>query len=268
MPGRRFERRPHPAEDIPRGDAADGRRTIVIETGDDELPLELPPSAERGVRQPRRGAPRPRAATTSCGRATSRSPTRARRRRSPWPRTLGRRRRVGGRRPASRLEQPEAVELEAPHTDGDRPRRRRGSAHREDRRPPGGVPRAAGAARRRPPRTMHERLGPRPERIAAWAFALGMLLILIAIATRTRSREPRGLSGCGPRSGLLTAPNRKRDPVRPLLRIRSCRPLLSGLDLHSVRRVIPAVGLPPPRIPIGRSPCPRPRSAASTSTTS
>ena len=38
-------------------------------------------------------------------------------------------------------------------------------------------------ARQRPPRTMHERLGPRPERIAGWAFALGLLLILIAIAT-------------------------------------------------------------------------------------
>jgi hypothetical protein len=38
-------------------------------------------------------------------------------------------------------------------------------------------------ARRRPSRAMHERLGPRPDRIAAWAFALGVLLILIAIAT-------------------------------------------------------------------------------------
>jgi hypothetical protein len=37
--------------------------------------------------------------------------------------------------------------------------------------------------RRRPARTMHERLGPRPDRIAAWAFALGLLLILIAVAT-------------------------------------------------------------------------------------
>jgi hypothetical protein len=35
-------------------------------------------------------------------------------------------------------------------------------------------------ARRRP---VHERVGPRPDRIAAWAFALGILLILIAIAT-------------------------------------------------------------------------------------
>ena len=47
---RRFDRRPHrelPREDIPRGDAADGRRTIVIETGNDELPLESLESAEQ-----------------------------------------------------------------------------------------------------------------------------------------------------------------------------------------------------------------------------
>ena len=37
--------------------------------------------------------------------------------------------------------------------------------------------------RRRPSQAMHERVGPRPDRIAAWAFALGILLILIAIAT-------------------------------------------------------------------------------------
>ena len=37
--------------------------------------------------------------------------------------------------------------------------------------------------RRRPPRTASERLGARPDRVAAWAFALGLLLILIAVAT-------------------------------------------------------------------------------------
>jgi hypothetical protein len=37
--------------------------------------------------------------------------------------------------------------------------------------------------RRRPPRTVQERLGPRPDRVAAWAFALGLVLILIAVAT-------------------------------------------------------------------------------------
>ena len=38
--------------------------------------------------------------------------------------------------------------------------------------------------RRRPPQTVSERLGPRPDRIAAWACALGFLLILIAILTQ------------------------------------------------------------------------------------
>ena len=37
--------------------------------------------------------------------------------------------------------------------------------------------------RRRPPRTPAEWVGARPERIVAWAFALGLLLILIAITT-------------------------------------------------------------------------------------
>ena len=39
------------------------------------------------------------------------------------------------------------------------------------------------AERRRSPRTPAEFIGPRPERIMAWAFALGLLLILIAITT-------------------------------------------------------------------------------------
>ena len=39
------------------------------------------------------------------------------------------------------------------------------------------------AARRRAPRTPAELVGPRPERIMAWAFALGLLLILVAIST-------------------------------------------------------------------------------------
>jgi hypothetical protein len=39
------------------------------------------------------------------------------------------------------------------------------------------------AERRRPPRTPVQWVGTRPERIVAWAFALGLLLILIAITT-------------------------------------------------------------------------------------
>jgi hypothetical protein len=51
-------------------------------------------------------------------------------------------------------------------------------------RPEGALPQARfhqGPQRRRPSRPVAERLGPRPERLAAWAFALGLLLILIAI---------------------------------------------------------------------------------------
>ncbi len=39
------------------------------------------------------------------------------------------------------------------------------------------------AERRRPARTPAEWIGPRPERIVAWAFVLGLLLILVAIST-------------------------------------------------------------------------------------
>src|SRR5207248_40211 len=42
------------------------------------------------------------------------------------------------------------------------------------------TPAVTPARRHRPPRTAVERLGPRPDRIAAWAVALGVLLILIA----------------------------------------------------------------------------------------
>ncbi|HLM25431.1 MAG TPA: hypothetical protein VK304_00525 [Thermoleophilaceae bacterium] len=35
--------------------------------------------------------------------------------------------------------------------------------------------------RRRPPRRRTERLGARPDRVAAWAFLLGLLLVLVAL---------------------------------------------------------------------------------------
>jgi hypothetical protein len=41
----------------------------------------------------------------------------------------------------------------------------------------------ASVSRRRPQRTVAERIGAQPERIVAWAFALGLILILIAILT-------------------------------------------------------------------------------------
>jgi hypothetical protein len=47
---------------------------------------------------------------------------------------------------------------------------------------PGEIPRNVNRPRR-PPRTVGERLGARPDRVAAWAFALGLVLILVAILT-------------------------------------------------------------------------------------
>lgn len=46
---------------------------------------------------------------------------------------------------------------------------------------PAFAPRTAGPAGSRAPRSVEERIGSRPDRIAAWAFALGVLLILLAL---------------------------------------------------------------------------------------
>jgi hypothetical protein len=48
---------------------------------------------------------------------------------------------------------------------------------------PSAAPAPVARVRRRPRPTVDERLGPRPDRMAAWAFALGLLLILLAVAT-------------------------------------------------------------------------------------
>jgi hypothetical protein len=42
-------------------------------------------------------------------------------------------------------------------------------------------------ARRRPPRTVSERLGPRPDRVALWALLLALVLIITAVATADAS---------------------------------------------------------------------------------
>jgi hypothetical protein len=174
MPGRpgRFERRSHrepPREDIPRGDAADGRRTIVIETGDDELPLESLEPAEEEFAS-RDEALRARVVDDELWAGDE-----------PFAR----------REPEPLVEEP-VDEAEIAEVDDVPLVDRADSVVRgtqEGRRTVkiGGRPAEfygpPARARQRPPRTMHERLGPRPERIAGWAFALGLLLILIAIAT-------------------------------------------------------------------------------------
>jgi hypothetical protein len=181
MPGRRFDRRPHretaraeaPGEDIPRGDAADGRRTIVIETGNGEFPLEYLEPAEEEFTS-RDEALRAREADDELWAGDE-----------PF----------ADREPEPVAEAPalEGGELEVDESDllpYEVPLRTDGIVRggQEGRRTVkiAGRPEFYGPparARQRPPRSVHERLGPRPERIAAWAFALGILLILIAIAT-------------------------------------------------------------------------------------
>ncbi len=170
MPGRRFERRPHrelPREEIPRGDVADGRRTIVIETGDDELPLESLEPAEEEFAS-RDEALRAREVDDELWAGDE-----------PF----------APREPESLVPAPvdEAEADDAPLMETDRERVVRGTQEGRRTVKIGGRPAEfygpPARARQRPPRTVHERLGPRPERIAAWAFALGLLLILIAIAT-------------------------------------------------------------------------------------
>lgn len=165
MPSRRFARRG--AEHlIPRGRVEDGRRTIVIER-DEPAPAAPPPeevgqdeafaSRDEALRARRAhdalwGGDEPFApppAAKAAPRITELDLTAD----ELSPRTAGvARGGVEGRR---------TVKI------GGRPG--------EHRRP---------SERRRPPRTVSERLGPRPDRIAAWACALGFLLILIAILTQ------------------------------------------------------------------------------------
>lgn len=61
--------------------------------------------------------------------------------------------------------------------------------------PDAGIATSAEAARaardrRRPRRTVDERLGARPDRVAAWAFILGMMLILLAVGTADAAALP------------------------------------------------------------------------------
>ena len=44
--------------------------------------------------------------------------------------------------------------------------------------------------RRRPRRTVDERLGARPDRVAAWAFVLGLMFILLAVGTADAAALP------------------------------------------------------------------------------
>jgi hypothetical protein len=169
MPSRRFARR---GDDhlIPRGGADDGRRTIVIEHGEPAPPVEQTAVDEEFAS--REEALRARRAHDAL-----------------W----------GGEEPfADAPDEDPAPEIEPDFDDESAaapPVRRmptqtaelaRGGVEGRRTVKIGGRPGEfyAPSERRRPPRTVHERLGPRPDRIAAWACALGLLLILIAILTQ------------------------------------------------------------------------------------
>jgi hypothetical protein len=169
MPGHRFERRgAEHGGSVPRGGAADGRRTIVITENDvrfeDESPAEEFASREDALEAHRRHD-------------------------EVW----------AGDEPFAEepAEDPYASAVEAFAPGGrfaeEAPARRtlsepdgvvRGGVEGRRTVKIGGRPAEFHpSAARRSSRTIHERLGPRPDRIAAWAFVLGILLILIAVAT-------------------------------------------------------------------------------------
>jgi hypothetical protein len=186
MPGRRFERR-GADHAIPRGGADDGRRTIVI-TEDDVVLEEEAPSEEFARREDALEARRQHDAVWA-GDEPFAEPADDRfgeRADEPFAEP--------GDAPPSESFAAAAEAFEAGGRFAEEPLA-------SDRPEPDGIVRGGVEGRRtvkiggrpaefygpttgrRPARTVHERLGPRPDRIAAWAFALGLLLILIAIAT-------------------------------------------------------------------------------------
>ena len=173
MPGRRFERRgtEHtPARDdrgrdIPRGGARDGRRTIVISEDDVRFEDEAP-AEEFASREDALEARRAHDAVWAGDEPFA----------DPADESFG----------FTGVELDEPDEASFARTTGERPAPEaivRGGVEGRRTVKIGGRPAEFHPTSRRPSRTMHERLGPRPDRIAAWAFALGIFLILIAIAT-------------------------------------------------------------------------------------
>ena len=167
MPGGRFERRSH--QDIPRGDAADGRRTIVIENDDDVAATPVQPAVDEfASREEALQAREVHDRVWAGDEPFADEPAEA----EDVP-----------------SETAEFVAVDFPHEDDSPPVDGIVRGGVEGRRTVkiGGRPAEwhgpPARARHRPPRAMHERLGPRPDRVAMWAFALGILLILIAVAT-------------------------------------------------------------------------------------
>jgi len=176
MPRRRFQRGEEPGRpardrrpaappergDVPRGGVEDGRRTLQIGS-DEDVPSEIAAvTADRDLEAGGPGTPETAAVEPPAARedlALADPPA------AP---------------PA--LAAPSSAPSDAPvrSAQGERGRR---TIKIEGR--PGGARRDPGfhqgPQRLRPGRSVGERMGARPDRLAAWAFALGLLLILIAV---------------------------------------------------------------------------------------
>jgi hypothetical protein len=70
-------------------------------------------------------------------------------------------------------------------------------------------------ARRRPPRTLHERAGINPDRVAMWAVLLGVLLVLAAAAS-SRAAVLSAHAASGVRAPVLSADPASRVHTRAL----------------------------------------------------
>jgi hypothetical protein len=172
-PGRhgRERRAPEPG-DVPRGPVDDGRPTLRIGS-DDDVPSEIAAvTADRDLGE----AADPVAGT---GRARDQAAELDR----GWaPQADEREDDLGTATARPQDDAPEVAADAVPprSTTGDPGRR----TVKIEGRPEGALPAARfheGPQRLRPRRTAGERLGARPDRLAAWAFVLGLLLILIAV---------------------------------------------------------------------------------------
>ena len=168
MPGRRFERRgaehgPTRGGSTPRG-AADGRRTIVITEDDVRLEDEAP-AEEFARREDALEARRRHDEVWAGDEPFAEEPAR-----DPYASA------IEAFAPGGRF-----AEEAPPRTRSEPDGIARGGIEGRRTVKIGGRPAEFHPSpARRSSRTIHERLGPRPDRIAAWAFALGILLILIA----------------------------------------------------------------------------------------
>jgi hypothetical protein len=186
MPGRRFERRGDEHR-IPRGGAEDGRRTIVI--ADTDAPASDPPEVLDEEFASREEALRARQEHDAVWAGDEPFADEAR---EDDEEPLAEERDLAEGFVAESAPRANAT-ARAPYGDGVVRATRAPRAPDTDAVVRGGVegrrtvkiggrpPEFHSAPARR--RAVHERVGPRPDRIAAWAFALGLLLILIAIAT-------------------------------------------------------------------------------------